>query len=71
MNNKDKQLVKFIAVMFFSTIVKLSFLYAGCFLLLKNYIGCGITCLIFAFVSGFSYFHSDDEKDKEKENESK
>lgn len=71
MNNKDKQLAKFIAVMFFSIIVKLSFLYAGCYLLLKNYIGCGITCLIFAFVSGFSYHYSDDEKDKENKDESK
>ena len=70
MNSKDKQLAKFISVMFFSTIVKLSFLFAGCYLLLKNYIGCGIICLIFAFVSGFSYHYSD-KNNKDNENESK
>lgn len=67
---KTKNLIESISLMFFITVIKLAFLGVGAYLLLKEYIGCGITCLIFAFISGFSYHYSD-KNNKEDENESK
>ena len=66
MDIKTKNLIESIALMFFVTVIKLAFLGVGAYLLHKECIGCGITCLIFAFIAGVGVSHKDD---KEKENE--
>lgn len=62
MNVKTKNLVESIALMFFVAVIKLAFLGAGVYLLLKDCIGCGITCLIFSFITGGS--HKDEKEDE-------
>lgn len=64
MDIKTKNLVESIALMFFVTVIKLSFLGVGAYLLLKEYIGCGITCMIFAFIAGVGVSHKDEKDDK-------
>ena len=64
MDSKTKNLIESIALMFFVTVIKLAFLGVGAYLLLKEYIGCGITCLIFAFIAGVDISHKDEKDNK-------
>lgn len=63
MNIKTKNLIESITLLVCLTIIKLAFLGAGVYLLMKDFFGCGITCLIFAFITGGSC--EDDKEDKE------
>ena len=62
MDIKTKNLIESIALLFFVTVIKLAFLGVGAYLLLKEYIGCGITCIIFAFIT--SGHHTSEMKDE-------
>ena len=63
MDIKTKNLIESIVLLVCLTILKLSFLGAGVYLLLKDFFGCGITCIIFAFITGGS--HKDDKEKNE------
>jgi xanthine/uracil permease len=63
MDAKSKDLIESIVLLVCLTILKLAFLGAGVYLLMKDFFGCGITCLIFAFIT--SGHHTSERKDKE------